>query len=84
MLFCPYSRAVWYDVKEDYDLHLNHKGFTSLKTWLFDFLERGGDIPATFWRSLAGTYGTKGISFVKKIVPSLRHEWPPESKHTLI
>jgi ribonuclease HI len=54
MLFCPYAREVWSDVKKDFDIHLNRKFFTSPKTWLMEFLSKCGQLQATalavtFW-----------------------------------
>jgi hypothetical protein len=37
MLFSPFAREVWSAVKQSYDVHLNQKGFTSIKAWLAVF-----------------------------------------------
>ena len=47
LLFCPYARAVWSGIKQFYDIQLNRRGFNSPKTWIFDFLARGGAVQAT-------------------------------------
>jgi hypothetical protein len=47
MLFCPFAREVWSELKKDFDIHLNRNFFTSPKTWLVEFLSRSGEIQAT-------------------------------------
>jgi hypothetical protein len=37
LLFCPFAREVWTEVKKDYDVHLNGNGFLSSKTWTTEF-----------------------------------------------
>jgi hypothetical protein len=54
MLFCPFAREVWADVKKAFDIHLNRKFFTSPKTWLLDFMSKCNGIQSTvlavsFW-----------------------------------
>jgi hypothetical protein len=54
LLFCPFARQVWDEVKESFDIHLNRNDFRSPKMWLFDFLGRcsrqeGTVLAVTFW-----------------------------------
>jgi ribonuclease HI len=43
LLFCPYAREVWREVKTAYTVHLRRSQFTNIKVWLFDFLARADD-----------------------------------------
>jgi hypothetical protein len=54
LLFCPFARQVWDEVKESFDIYLNRNDFRSPKMWLFDFLGRcsrqeGTVLAVTFW-----------------------------------
>jgi hypothetical protein len=54
MLFCPFAREVWADVKKAFDIQLNRKFFTSPKTWLLNFMFKCNGIQSTvlavsFW-----------------------------------
>jgi hypothetical protein len=54
MLFCPFAREVWDDVKKDFDIPLNRKFFSSPKTWLMEFMSKCTAVQATvlavfFW-----------------------------------
>jgi hypothetical protein len=42
LIFYPYAREVWSEVKDFYGIHLNRKTFTSSNIWIFDYLVRGG------------------------------------------
>lgn len=39
-LFYQFARDVWSDIKQEFGLHLQRKGFLSCKAWVFDFLAR--------------------------------------------
>jgi hypothetical protein len=43
-LFCQYAREVWRELKKDYSVRLERKGFTSPKDWVFGFLGRAREI----------------------------------------
>uniref|UniRef100_A0A8I6Y5U1 RNase H type-1 domain-containing protein n=1 Tax=Hordeum vulgare subsp. vulgare TaxID=112509 RepID=A0A8I6Y5U1_HORVV len=47
LLFCPYAKAVWSDVKAYFNLHLCRKGFKICKTWIFEFLASCHDLSVT-------------------------------------
>jgi hypothetical protein len=43
LLFCPYAREVWRQVKMAFPLRLYRSQFITTKLWLMDFLERSDD-----------------------------------------
>jgi hypothetical protein len=46
-LLCPFARAVWDTVKEQYQVRLCRKNLVNLKQWLNEFLQRENAINAT-------------------------------------
>jgi hypothetical protein len=46
LLFCPFARAVWSSVKEQFPLKLHRKTLVSANQWVFDFLHRENEIHA--------------------------------------
>lgn len=46
-LLCPFARAVWDTVKEQYQVRLCRKNLVNLKHWLAEFLQRENEINAT-------------------------------------
>ena len=54
LLFCPFAREVWDEVKDSFDIHLNQRSFIKPRLWLFDFLahctkEAATILTVTFW-----------------------------------
>jgi hypothetical protein len=47
LLFCPFAKEVWQDVKSDHMIHLHRMGFTSPRVWTLDFMDRCSQIEAT-------------------------------------
>jgi hypothetical protein len=78
LMFCPFAKEVWQDVKSDHMIHLHLKGFTSPRVWTLDFMDRCSQIEATilmvtFWHiwDARNKYREEGIlnpfSIVAKI-----------------
>jgi hypothetical protein len=40
LLFYPFARAVWSEVKTECNIQLNRRSFSTPKLWLFEFLSR--------------------------------------------
>jgi hypothetical protein len=48
ILFCPFARAVWAEVKKQFPLRLCRKDLVNAKQWTFDFLKRKSSTSTTF------------------------------------
>jgi ribonuclease HI len=47
LLFCPYAKEVWKEIKSGHMIHLNRRAFTSPRVWTLDFIDKCTDLEAS-------------------------------------
>jgi ribonuclease HI len=79
-LLCPFARAVWDIVKQQFSIILNRKALRSMQQWLFDFLRRSTDVQATvlavtcwhIWEARNDARNDKGMLQVVRITDKIK------------
>jgi hypothetical protein len=66
MLFCPYARDVWSELKRVFSIKLARKSFVNPKTWIFDFLSRSSSQNLTLLA--VAFYGVQEVGFERMII----------------